>query len=101
MRVPKTDLVLIIEPLLIVWPPTNIEHPLLEALLHLGLITIVRFSLRVGEIVSEMGRLADYITPRINDCPSLILKHIACEMKLMDIFVGQSDCLFQLLQFFK
>src|SRR5215813_10762976 len=101
MRVAQTDLLLVVEPVLVIRATADVEDPLLEAFLRPRLVVFVRISVRSGEVAGEMRRLTDYTAPHVDYFFGLVFEDIPGKAKMTDICIAQRYGLFQPLQFFE
>src|SRR5215472_890231 len=97
----QTDLLLVVEPVLVMRAAADVENPLLEAFLRPRFVVFVRISVRSGEVAGEMRRLTDYAAPLVDYFFGLAFEDISGKAKITDICIAQRYGLFQPLQFFE
>src|SRR5262249_30491001 len=101
MRVAQTDLLLVVEPVLVIRAAADVEDPLLEAFLRPRFVVFVRISVRSREVAGEMRRITDYTAPRVDYFFGLVFEDIPRKAKMTNICIAQGHGLFQPLQFFE
>jgi hypothetical protein len=77
--VAQGDLLLVVEPLLVVGVLASVQDPLLEALAHPFEIPGVRFSARAGEVADQVGVRPNEAIPEVQDFVDLILQDVTCQ----------------------
>src|SRR3712207_1518912 len=75
-RVAQGNLLLVVEPLLVVGAPAGVQDPLLEALAYPFEVPGVRFSTRAGEVADQVRVRPDEAIPEVQDLVDLILQDV-------------------------
>jgi len=76
-RVEQGDLLLVVEPLLVVGSPAGIQDPPLEAFAYPLEVARVRFYATVGEVADQARVRPDEAIPEVQDLVELILQDVA------------------------
>src|SRR5690242_11076058 len=83
----ESNLVLIVQPILVIRPETNIQYPLLEPFFYQNFIFFVRPSVGSGKIVAKMRRSSNDRTPGTNDRFCLTFQGKTSKMQIVYIFL--------------
>src|SRR5256885_2471480 len=94
----EADLLLIVEPGLVVWTECDVEHPLHEALLHCGFIRFIWLAIGREKPLSEVRLRADHRAPRIDHFLRVLPKDCVMPLEDCSVFVTPTYCRFELSQ---
>src|SRR6266700_6043536 len=98
----KPNLVLVIEPGLVVVGPSRIENPLSKAFANGSKVVSIRLASRlVAESIDKERMRGDEAIPDIEDILNLILQDIVGHTQVLAIFVAEQNRLLELFEVFK
>lgn len=90
--VAQADLVLVVEPLLVVLGARCVEDPLAEALAHRGQVVADRLAVALaGEGAEQVRVRPDESVPGVEDCLDAVLQDVVREPQVLDVLVAEQD----------
>src|ERR1700719_4715178 len=87
--VAQRDLLLIIEPILVVAPETSVQNPLPESQPTLSRVVRIRFAIRSERVLGEVRVGGDDASPFLNDFFGLVRKHLAGLAQVSLVLLGE------------
>src|SRR5438270_4811943 len=97
----EPDLLLIIQPGLVMRAKTCIQNPLHESLLHLGLVFVVGFAVRPEEPLCQVRLRGNYGAPGIHLLLRIFAKDPAMVLEYSGVLFAPSGSRLKLTQFFQ
>src|SRR5215216_1292322 len=90
--VSEGDLVVVVEPLLVVGAPAGVEDPLAKPLAHARQVLGVRLpSLGVGEVVDQVRVVPHEAVPQVQDLLDLTLEYVARHPQVPFVLLGEQN----------